>query len=178
MIKFLVALLTLAVVSTVSCAGGSNATPTPTPTATPRPAATSTPTPTATPRPAATPTQTPTATPRPTATSTPTPTPAATPVGTPAPTPFGGVVFGTFETAAVSIQYLAFQPETVDIMNGGITVTWTNRDSVAHTVTGQGFDSGPLAPGATFTRTFVAGTVDYRCTIHPTMKGTVGVMLH
>ena len=162
--KFLVALLTLAVLGTASCARGSNATPTPTATATPRPAATSTPTPTPTPRPAAT--------------STPRPTAGATPAGTPARTPFGGVVFGTFETVTVSIQNLAFKPDPVSIMDGGITVTWVNRDSVPHTVTGLDFDSGPLAPGATFSRTFTPAVVDYWCTIHPTMKSMVDVMAH
>ena len=148
--KFLVALLTLAVIGTASCARGSQATPTPTATATPRPAATSTPRPTA----------------------------GATPAGTPARTPFGGVVFGTFETVTVSIQNLAFKPDPVSIMDGGITVTWVNRDSVPHTVTGLDFDSGPLAPGATFSRTFTPAVVDYWCTIHPTMKSMVDVMAH
>ena len=126
-------------------------------------------TPTPTPKPTATPT--PTATPRPAPTSTPATTPGATPAGIPTPPPGGQV--GT-----VTIENLAFTPQTVEIMNGGITVTWTNRDSVTHTVTGPDFDSGPLAPGATFTRSFAAGTFSYGCTIHPTMKGMVDVMAH
>jgi plastocyanin len=107
-----------------------------------------------------------------------TPAPTAAPAGTPMPTPYGGIVFGTFETTTVSIQNMAFTPDFVETMNGGITVTWVNRDSVPHTVTGLEFDSGPLAPGASFTRTFTPATVNYWCAIHPTMKGTVDVMAH
>ncbi len=65
----------------------------------------------------------------------------------------------------------------------GTTVTWTNNDNTAHTVTEgnpsgntppNGFDSGILAPGKTFTHTFdTAGTIQYYCTLHPTMLGEV-----
>ena len=60
----------------------------------------------------------------------------------------------------------------------GTNVTWTNNDNTAHTVTEgnpsgntppNGFDSGILAPGKTFTHTFdTAGTMQYYCTLHPT----------
>ena len=77
---------------------------------------------------------------------------------------------------AVSIANFAFNPASATVSSGG-TVTWTNTDSTAHTVT---FDSGPdcgnLANGATKTATFSqAGTFPYHCTIHPNMKGTVTV---
>lgn len=65
----------------------------------------------------------------------------------------------------------------------GTTVTWTNNDNTAHTVTEgnpsgntppNGFDSGILAPGKTFTHTFdTVGTIQYYCTLHPTMLGKV-----
>lgn len=65
----------------------------------------------------------------------------------------------------------------------GTTVTWTNHDSTGHTVTegnpsgntpANGFDSGILAPGKTFTHTFAAaGSIQYYCTLHPTMLGEV-----
>ena len=65
----------------------------------------------------------------------------------------------------------------------GTTVTWTNNDNTVHTVTegnpsgntpANGFDSGILAPGKTFTHTFdTAGTIQYYCTLHPTMLGEV-----
>jgi len=65
----------------------------------------------------------------------------------------------------------------------GTTVTWINNDNTGHTVTQgnpsgntppNGFDSGILAPGKTFTHTFgTAGTIQYYCTLHPTMLGEV-----
>lgn len=64
---------------------------------------------------------------------------------------------------------------TVEI---GTTVTWSNEDAVAHTVTATGgaFSSGNMDPGTNFGYTFnAAGTFDYACTIHPSMKGKVTV---
>ncbi|MGC2574719.1 MAG: plastocyanin/azurin family copper-binding protein [Candidatus Nitrosopolaris sp.] len=65
----------------------------------------------------------------------------------------------------------------------GTTVTWINNDNTGHTVTQgnpsgntppNGFDSDILAPGRTFTHTFgTAGTIQYYCTLHPTMLGEV-----
>jgi plastocyanin len=57
-------------------------------------------------------------------------------------------------------------------------VTWSNEDSVGHTVTANGgaFGSGTIAPGTSFTRTFAtAGTFAYHCSIHPSMTGTITV---
>ncbi len=77
------------------------------------------------------------------------------------------------QVAAVDIQ---FNPSTATVAAGG-TVTWTNGDSVAHTIT---FDNGPdcgnLAPASSTTVTFpAAGTYAYHCKIHPQMTGTVTV---
>ena len=63
------------------------------------------------------------------------------------------------------------------------TVTWTNNDIAAHTVTADNttggtavFDSSNMAPGATFTYNFTApGTYTYHCSYHAWMKGTVVV---
>ena len=71
----------------------------------------------------------------------------------------------------------AYSPNPVTISVGG-TVTWTNNDSTAHTASANdaSFDSGSIAPGRTFSRTFsTAGTFGYRCTIHPGMVGTITV---
>lgn len=71
------------------------------------------------------------------------------------------------------------------VVNSGETVTWTNNDSAAHTVTSGTpengpdgfFDSGLIAPDATFKYTFdSAGKFDYFCMVHPWMVGTVTVM--
>lgn len=81
--------------------------------------------------------------------------------------------------ATVDIQGFAFNPATLTVVRGTM-VTWTNRDSVTHTVTAVQppgvFDSGPLGTGATFSFTFnTTGTFGYRCNIHPTMTGTIVV---
>ena len=81
-------------------------------------------------------------------------------------------------TDKVAIQNFAYSPATVTV-KVGTTVTWTNNDSVAHTVTadsGAGPDSGSLARGETYQFTYqTAGTFTYHCTPHPYMKGTVVV---
>ena len=77
----------------------------------------------------------------------------------------------------------AYQPNPINIKAGG-TVTWTNEDTVVHTVTsgsgidypniGREFDSGFLGKG--FSHIFFkAGTFPYFCQIHPTMIGKVVV---
>lgn len=77
-----------------------------------------------------------------------------------------------------------YSPATVTVTIGvNNTVTWTNNDAAAHTVTStsipngaSAFDSGIFSPGATFTQTFtVPGTYEYDCTLHSWMSGTVVV---
>jgi len=61
------------------------------------------------------------------------------------------------------------------------TVTWTNDDSQPHTTTSGDnvtpdaiFDSGIMAPAATFEHTLTeAGDYPYFCLLHPIMVGTV-----
>lgn len=80
-------------------------------------------------------------------------------------------------TNAVNISGMAF-PETTTVKKGA-TVTWTNKDGFAHTVTsddGTSFNSGNLAGGATFS--FVANTAGsfaYHCNYHSNMHGTLVV---
>jgi len=80
--------------------------------------------------------------------------------------------------ASVSIVNFAFSPATVHLKVGG-KVTWTNKDASPHTATdlNGNFDSGSIAAGQTYTRTFnTAGTYTYHCTIHPAMaRATVVV---
>ncbi len=60
----------------------------------------------------------------------------------------------------------------------GTTVTWTNDDTVIHTVTAAdgSFDSGFLDPGATWSYTFdTPGEFEYLCTPHPWMRAKVVV---
>lgn len=81
----------------------------------------------------------------------------------------------TAETNEVSIKGFAFSPATIKVKKG-TTVTWTNEDSVAHTVTGDngGPSSELIGQGETYTYTFnEAGTFDYHCKPHPSMVGKV-----
>ncbi|MDQ5859365.1 MAG: plastocyanin/azurin family copper-binding protein [Thermoproteota archaeon] len=76
----------------------------------------------------------------------------------------------------------AYQPNPVQVSVGS-TVTWTNDDAQPHTATsGENatpdgrFDSGIMAPAATFDHTFTeAGEFPYFCLLHPNMVGTVSV---
>ena len=100
-------------------------------------------------------------------------TPAATsPAGTPKTTQAAATPGA--QGASVEIKNFAFEPKTVTIKVGQ-TVTWTNQDSVAHTVTGDGgIDSGDLSKGKSYSKTFdTEGTFDYHCSIHPSMTGQV-----
>jgi amicyanin len=83
-------------------------------------------------------------------------------------------------TNAVTIQSFAFSPASITVKVGD-SVTWTNQDSVAHTVTADdGVTGGPnsqlIEKGKTYSFTFAkAGTYTYHCSVHPSMKGTVTV---
>jgi len=76
-----------------------------------------------------------------------------------------------------------FSPDEI-IVSVGTTVTWTNKDTVGHTVTsgspndpdaGKLFDSGSRwAPGEKFEHTFdTVGEFPYFCMIHPWTTGKV-----
>ncbi|WP_405883542.1 cupredoxin domain-containing protein [Streptomyces sp. NBC_01136] len=80
---------------------------------------------------------------------------------------------------AVAIKNFAFSPATLKV-KVGTTVTWTNQDTDAHTVTsaalGGPLHSAPLGTHATYSHTFTKpGTYPYVCTIHPFMTATVEV---
>lgn len=80
-------------------------------------------------------------------------------------------------TDAVSIQNFAFSPATITV-KAGTTITWTNRDQDAHTVSAVSgaFHSPTLSTGQSFQYTFTTpGRFDYLCTIHPFMTATVVV---
>jgi plastocyanin len=57
--------------------------------------------------------------------------------------------------------------------------TWTNEDSIQHTVTSDEeglFDTGPISPGDTFENAFdTPGEYGYHCAIHSFMTGVVMV---
>ena len=77
----------------------------------------------------------------------------------------------------VSIASFAFAPATITVKPGQ-AITFTNSDPVAHTSTSAdgAWDSGDIAPGATFATTLdQPGTYAYHCSIHPFMQATVVV---
>ena len=82
----------------------------------------------------------------------------------------------------VGMADIEFVPAAVTVKKGG-TVTWTNNESVPHDVTkedGPGPDfssgSGDMQEGDTYKQTFnTPGEINYICTVHPEMTGTVTV---
>ena len=77
----------------------------------------------------------------------------------------------------VGIANFAFSPSSITIAPGD-TVTWTNSDGTAHTVTGNNgsWGSGNLADGQTYTHQFnETGDYAYHCSIHSSMTGVVHV---
>ena len=91
---------------------------------------------------------------------------------------------GSSATADCVVANNCFTPNPLNI-SSGTTVTWTNKDGPAHTVTsgspadsqtGTIFDSGLIKSGATFSYTFYnTGTYNYYCAVHPWMTGTITV---
>jgi len=81
----------------------------------------------------------------------------------------------------VGIKGSRFDPLDVTI-SAGESVTFTNNDPFAHTVTSNDsspleFDSDRFSDGETFVVTFDdAGTYEYFCQIHPTMRAAVTVV--
>lgn len=82
--------------------------------------------------------------------------------------------------SAVEIEDFAYGPETITVKKGS-TVTWTNKDSAAHTVTpdeeSDAFaGSELLSQGESYSFTFdQAGTYTYHCQPHPQMTAKVVV---
>ncbi|VVB71113.1 Halocyanin [uncultured archaeon] len=79
---------------------------------------------------------------------------------------------------SIEISNFAFNPTSISIHSGD-TVTWTNKDSVAHTVTsdsGSELNSDSLSNGASYSHTFTTpGVYTYHCTFHPHMMGSITV---
>ncbi len=80
-------------------------------------------------------------------------------------------------TPAVSIKNDAFSPQTISV-TAGQTVTFTNNDDDAHTITASdgSFDSKGLDTNGVWRHTFTKpGRYPYFCELHPFMKGTIVV---
>lgn len=83
----------------------------------------------------------------------------------------------TATVVVARIANMAFRPDVIEIV-AGTTVEWRNDDELVHTVTADddSFDSGLLATGKTWRRTFdTPGRYPFHCMPHPFMKGVVVV---
>lgn len=70
-----------------------------------------------------------------------------------------------------------YRPKKVTVARG-TRIRWVNRGLASHTATSNGgiWDSGLIAPGDAWARTFrKAGTFRYHCTLHSAMTGVVVV---
>lgn len=80
--------------------------------------------------------------------------------------------------ATVNIADGRFDPRVLDIEIGG-SVMWINDDVAAHDLKflpPNKFSSGAIKPDGAWVHTFTsAGTYDYYCDYHNTMKGSVVV---
>jgi plastocyanin len=98
-----------------------------------------------------------------------------TPMPTPAPVGGGGSADVTI-TINGMLGAASFSPNPAAVKVGQ-RVAWRNADSTSHTATSSTFDTGAIGSGQTSAPVTVtaAGNVDYHCTIHPTMVGTLTV---
>ena len=110
----------------------------------------------------------------PSASPTPAPTASSTPapIFTRVPTPTVVPLF----TRATEIKDALFEPEFVVAV--GTEVTWTNRDTVLHTVTAKNgsSDSNAFGRGERYAKLFSEpGRWEFFCVLHRTMIGAVVV---
>ena len=72
----------------------------------------------------------------------------------------------------------SYSPNPANVQVGQ-QVRWHNGDSTVHTATqnGGGFDTGLISAGATSAPITIttAGALNYHCTVHPSMVGTLNV---
>ena len=77
--------------------------------------------------------------------------------------------------ADVTIGHVAYE-DADHTASGGDEDVWVNDGAAPHTVTSDGFDSGIIRSGSGWTHTFEeAGTYEYWCSNHESMKGTIVV---
>ncbi len=77
----------------------------------------------------------------------------------------------------VEIKNYAFKPSEINVRPSE-EITWTNNDSVPHTVTADdgSFDSGRLDLGGSYNYTFKdKSSFKYHCNYHASMHGEVTV---
>lgn len=80
-------------------------------------------------------------------------------------------------TMSAMIVSSGFTPNPINVSIGS-TVTWTNKDTIAHAIVADNgaFSSGALAPDSQFSYTFSStGTFTYRDSSNRNIVGTVNV---
>lgn len=91
-------------------------------------------------------------------------------------TPASGKAAPAASTTDISMKSIKFDPKE-DTVKVGQAVTWTNDDGVDHNVVatkGADFKSDDFGQGKTYTfKADKAGTIEYTCTLHPGMDGTL-----
>ena len=108
--------------------------------------------------------------------------PEASPQASPSASPVASPMASPGASITIDIAMMAFQTTTIEIPVG-TTVTWVNKDVVAHTVTHRPtsgsalFDSGYFNTGESWSYTFdTQGTFDYYCIPHPNMVAVIIVI--
>jgi plastocyanin len=78
-------------------------------------------------------------------------------------------------TSKISITSSGYSPASLTVTNGS-TVTWTNSDNMTHTVTTTegSINSGDIAPGSSYSKTFtIADTYTYHDMHNTNMTGVL-----
>jgi plastocyanin len=79
------------------------------------------------------------------------------------------------ESLEITIDNLEFSPSLM-VARVGATITWVNKDDLAHTATVPGgWDVTIPAKKTASLALKRAGTFDYYCRFHPNMKGRIRV---
>lgn len=85
---------------------------------------------------------------------------------------------GGGDTVTVTMKNIQFDPQEVSVKVGQ-TVQWVNEDDVQHdadATSGADFDTDLIDKGGTIEwKAEAAGTVEYVCSVHPNMTGTITV---
>src|SRR5215212_1724682 len=85
---------------------------------------------------------------------------------------------GAGDTVTIKMESIQFSPKSMTAKVGQ-TVKWENEDTVDHNVTadkGEDFKSKDFGQGGTYAyKLDEAGTIEYECTLHPGMVGTIKV---
>jgi plastocyanin len=96
----------------------------------------------------------------------------------PPPTTTTTLAAGSTPRGNVQMRDFSFAPSSISVRSGS-SLTFVNTGAAPHTVTAadRSFDSGLVQPGGVYTRRFTQpGVIQYVCTLHPAMIGTITVL--